>query len=114
MAINFSGYADAYAGSGGGNIGGSPSGGKTLFTQGLASALGGLPSAAEKLENNQLSYFSKLSNQMTPVFSIEGGKLQATDIGGGLPKLKTLPESWKEYKATIGNRIRPNEFALFK
>jgi hypothetical protein len=108
MAIDYSGYKEGFGGQGG-LTSGSP-----LLAQGLSSALGSMPTAAQKLESNQMRYFSKLSNQLNPEFEMMDGKLQATAgtaIGGGL---QSLPEAWKNYKETIGNRIRPNEFALFK
>ena len=108
MAIDFRGYKEGFGGQGG-LVSGSP-----MLAQGLSSALGGMPTAAEKLESNQMGYFSKLSNELNPEFQQVDGKLQTTagtEMGEGL---KSLPEAWKEYKGTIGNRIRPNEFALFK
>tara|TARA_R110002020_G_scaffold359726_5_gene572452 strand:- start:541 stop:1806 length:1266 start_codon:yes stop_codon:yes gene_type:complete len=112
MAIDYSGYAGAYGGAGGGQMGGA-GGGQGLFAQGVSQALSNMPTAAEKLESNQLQYFSNLANQLTPTFSIDEGKL--TTMGGVSEQaLQSLPDAWAEYKKTIGNRIRPNEFTLFK
>ena len=115
MAIDFGGYAGAYAGAGGGQMGGQ-GGGANMFAQGLSQSLANIPTVAERLENDQVKYFSKLQSQLSPVFTIDKETSALKDVTpGGIQaqNLQTLPEAWADYKKTIGNRIRPNEFPLF-